>query len=346
MAPSVSVVMSVYNDECYLRESVESILNQTFKDFEFIIVDDASSDGTADMLQGYAKRDKRIRLLTNSRNLGLTASLNRGLKIAGGSYIARQDGDDISLPKRFESQVDFLDSHPEVGVVGTWITKINENGYETVWRPPASPGLVRWFLLFGPCLAHPSVMFRRSLAENGSLYDSKIIYAQDYDLWVRLCSKTQIANLPKVLYLRRLHKGMISFKHHEQQEQTTVSVMQKALTNVQGKGVKTYLAKGLRRASQGEMLSSFAELQDVANLIAGSYKSFITQGTLDGCERAQIANDVVRRLRSLALSHARQQPAGASRVVLQSIRLEPWLFLATSLKMIFKFIVRTVGKNG
>ena len=128
MAPKVSVVMCVHNGERYLYEALESVLNQTFEDFEFIIVDDASADNTPAILKEYAAQDGRIRLMRNAHNLGLTRSLNKALRLAKGEYIARQDADDISLPQRLEKQVEFLNSNSRTAVVGSWTEVIDEYG--------------------------------------------------------------------------------------------------------------------------------------------------------------------------------------------------------------------------
>ncbi len=124
--PKVSVIMSVYNGDKYLREAIESILNQTFTDFEFIIVNDGSTDNSLEIIESYD--DERIKTINNKKNIGLTKSLNKALKFAKGKYIARQDADDVSLPNRFEKQVEYLDSHPEVALVGTSVYLIDENG--------------------------------------------------------------------------------------------------------------------------------------------------------------------------------------------------------------------------
>src|SRR5687768_10604451 len=128
MLPSISVLMSVYNGARYLSQSIESILAQTFSDFEFIIIDDCSSDSTPQILNEYARQDSRIRIIRNSENKGLTASLNIGLTQAQGRYIARQDADDISLPQRFEKQIHYLEAHPETIVVSSNIGIIDNTG--------------------------------------------------------------------------------------------------------------------------------------------------------------------------------------------------------------------------
>ena len=123
--PKVAVLMSVYNGEKYLREAINSILSQTFNDFEFLIINDGSTDGTADILKSYT--DSRIKIINNEKNIGLTKSLNKGLKIAKGEYIARQDADDISMPERLKEEVAFLEIHKDYAVVGTFVKILNEN---------------------------------------------------------------------------------------------------------------------------------------------------------------------------------------------------------------------------
>ena len=200
MAPKVSVVMSVYNGECYLREAVESILNQTFTDFQFVIVDDGSADTTVSILESY--KDARIRLLTNEQNLGLTRSLNRALLHATGEFIARIDADDIALPERLSKQVAYLDAHPEVGLIGSAIWSVDVTGRRVLKTVPTQDVIIRWCLLFSNCINHPTALFRRSLLERVGVYDSNIRYAQDYELWSRFSRMTRLANLPDPLVIQ------------------------------------------------------------------------------------------------------------------------------------------------
>jgi len=212
----VSVVMSVYNGEKYLREAVDSILGQTFRDFEFIIVDDGSTDHTWTILQSYD--DSRIVLLRNQENIGLTRSLNKGLAAARGEYIARMDADDVSLPKRLEKQVAYLDAHPEVGLLGTWVEIIGERGERlSVLRRPVDPLFITWSLLFDNCLVHSTVMYRRSLVGKLGGYNPSR-YAQDYDLWSRMSLETQIVKLPEVLVSWRSHPAGITAQKLARQE--------------------------------------------------------------------------------------------------------------------------------
>ena len=160
--PKVSVLMSVYNGERYLSESVESILDQTYSDFEFIIVDDASEDGTWQMLTTYVGRDSRIVLIRNKENIGLTRSLNKGLALARGKYIARQDADDVSVPERLAKQVAFLERHPSVVLLGTAIEWIRDSGdlIGKIGQHPCTDAGIRQKMLLQYSFWHSSVMVR------------------------------------------------------------------------------------------------------------------------------------------------------------------------------------------
>ena len=207
-SPTVSVLMSVYNGERYLTEAVDSILGQTFADFEFIIINDGSTDSTADILRSY--KDSRIRIFEQS-NIGLTPSLNRGIALAQGEYIARMDDDDISMPDRLAREADFLDAHPEVGVVGTGCLIRDEiKGAEREHSVPISDQELRCSLVKGNPFIHSSVMMRKSVLEAVGGYDESYLFAQDYALWVQLAVQTQMANLPEVLVIHREHRESVS----------------------------------------------------------------------------------------------------------------------------------------
>lgn len=207
--PRVSVLMSVYNDARFVAEAVDSILSQTFSDFEFIIVDDGSSDATPAILKQYA--DPRVTVLRNERNVGLTKSLNRGLEATQGEYVARQDADDRSLPHRLAHQVKFLDTHPEICLVGTGFVRVDEEGRElgTVTMP-TEPAQIREMLFYAHCFCHGSTMGRRADLQAIGGYDERFVAAQDIDLWLRLAERCQLANLPTVDYAFRTHGASIS----------------------------------------------------------------------------------------------------------------------------------------
>lgn len=199
--------MSVYNGEKYLREAIDSILNQTFSDFEFLIIDDASTDMTPKILQSYD--DPRIKIVRNIENLGLTKSLNIGLKEAKGDYIARMDADDISLPERFEKQVAFLDSHPDVALVGTSAMIIDSNGTIKGTSISLSNPQHRDFVK-GNRITHGSVMIRREIMESSGGYDEFFRRCQDFALWLKISKVRTIYNLPDILYQLRIHKDSVS----------------------------------------------------------------------------------------------------------------------------------------
>lgn len=222
-SPRVSVLMPAHNAEQYIRESIESILSQTFRDFELLVLDDGSTDSTAVVARSYL--DERLKLITNEANLGIIGTLNRGLNAARGEYVARMDADDVSAPDRFAKQVAFLDQHPDVAVVGTWFRFINHTGRQLLGcEPPYRPDDVRNALLFQNCIAHPSVMFRRSvvLATNG--YDPSALYAEDYALWLSISERHDIANLPEYLLMYRVHPNQVSLRKLKAQWRASTSI--------------------------------------------------------------------------------------------------------------------------
>jgi glycosyltransferase involved in cell wall biosynthesis len=243
-ATEVTVLMPVYNGERFLAEAVDSVLRQTLRDFEMLIIDDGSSDGTADILARY--RDSRIRIVNNGRNLGLIATLNKGLDLARGALIARMDADDISLPRRLEVQHDYLRKHPEVGVCGTWFRTFGE-GESRVVRPPTRPAEVAAHAFFYCPFAHPSVMIRRSSFDEFSLrYDAGALHAEDYDLWVRAGEHVALANVPEVLLHYRVHGAQISATAREQQAQTTGRVQRSQLLRLRPEATEDEIAWHLK----------------------------------------------------------------------------------------------------
>lgn len=226
MPPKISVILSVCNGLPYLEEAVESILNQTFTDFEFIIIDDCSSDRSWEVLNHYAEQDERIKLFKNDHNIGLTRSLNKGLELAQGAYIARQDADDVSLPGRFKSQVSVLEKEPEVVLVSCDLEVIDSEGYKIKEDRRACPSnLIPWYLLFYNYVGgHSQVMFRyRPIQELGG-YSESCQYSQDYELWSRLINVGKFSIIPEILHKQRYHNQRISIE--KVSEQQTLSLKQ------------------------------------------------------------------------------------------------------------------------
>ena len=200
--PLISVVLSVYNGEQYLSESIESILNQSYRDFEFIIIDDGSSDKSLEIIRSY--NDKRI-VVISRENRGLIASLNEGILKSKGKYIARMDADDISLPTRFEEQVEFLEKNSKVGLCGTAVIGFSDKGDESPWILSQKSKTIKSQMLFSSSLAHPTVMMRRELIVKHQLfYDENFKYAEDFELWTRFANVTELANLKTPLLRYRV----------------------------------------------------------------------------------------------------------------------------------------------
>ena len=216
IVPMISVIMSVYNGEKYLKESLESILRQTFTDFEFLIIDDSSTDKTLQILQQYQNKDKRVRIFTNQENLGLTKSLNILLRKTRGKYIARMDADDISLPDRLLKQYLFLEEHKDIFLVGTGAYIIDEKGSVLSISEP----LTKWRevekrLPLRNCIYHPSIMFRNK----GYMYRDKFIYAQDYDFYLNALTKGEkLTNMSDHLVKYRVVKTSISIQNKKAQD--------------------------------------------------------------------------------------------------------------------------------
>jgi glycosyltransferase involved in cell wall biosynthesis len=204
--PKVSVLMPVYNCAAYVLEAVQSILDQTFTDFELIVIDDVSTDGTLQLLRSV--NDPRIRLIEKEVNSGLTKSLNIAMELARGEYIARMDGDDVSLPERFKLQVAFLDAHPEVLVVGGQCV-ILPTGKPL--EKPVQHDDILVAMLESNAMVHPSMMMRRVLQDGSSFrYPEGMEPAEDYLLWCRLITRGRFHNLPQPVLMYRLHDGQIS----------------------------------------------------------------------------------------------------------------------------------------
>jgi len=204
--------MPVYNGGEYVDEAIRSILSQTFDDLELIIIDDGSTDKTPEIIERHRRADRRIRAYEQD-NRGLIATLNRGLDLARGEYIARMDQDDISLPERLAVQVAFMSANHHVGICGAWIETFDHLTRRTV-RLPTDDSAIRGWLLFESVLPHPSVIMRREmLLKAGLSYDETILHAEDYDLWVRASRHTALANVADVLLRYRLHPQQIVRKY-------------------------------------------------------------------------------------------------------------------------------------
>lgn len=220
--------MPAYNVEKYIEEAIDSILNQTFKDFEYIIINDGSTDHTKEIIKKYD--DPRIVLLENEKNSGIVITLNKGLDASKGEYIARMDADDISLPERLAIQVEYLDKHPEIGVLGTGIRIFGDNiaPYNRVFT--TNPEQLKPELIFNSCIAHPTVMLRKAVLDSENFrYDKRFSGAEDYVLWWDLSKKAKIATVPDILHYYRIHRNQITQNKSEQYQRMMYELMETRL---------------------------------------------------------------------------------------------------------------------
>jgi len=216
-SPIASVVMSVFNGETFLAEAIESILNQTFRNFEFVIIDDGSTDKTAEIISNYAKADGRIRVFSQG-NRGRAESLNRGIDLSRGLYIVRMDADDVAMPSRVEEQIGFLDKHPTIGLLGGACQAIDARGqgFETILCPLEDSEIRMQMRLHNP-MCHPAVVMRKNLALESGGYRKALQDADDFDLWLRVAERTQLANLENVVLRYRIHRGQVTIRNFRHQ---------------------------------------------------------------------------------------------------------------------------------
>lgn len=235
MSPALSVVMSVFNGQAYLAEAVDSILSQTFHDFEFIIINDGSTDRTAAILADYIRRDARIRVISHE-NKGRATSLNIGIQEAQSDYIARMDADDVALPHRFQEQFEFLESHPEVGVLGGATALIDSKGRVVgTIRSPLEDSEIRAAMASYNPMRHPTVVMRKKIATSVGGYRRQFLDADDYDLFLRMGELCRIANLDGILVRYRVHREQVSLRNAEHQFICVVAASAAAKLRAAGK---------------------------------------------------------------------------------------------------------------
>ena len=231
--PLVSVVMPAYNAENYIAEAIESILNQTYKKFEFIIVNDGSTDNTLQIIKEYAKKDKRIKVIENEQNLGIANSRNVYLNLVKGKYIATQDADDISISTRLSEQVNYLENNKEVGVVGAFIEIFDDATGKTirVRKYPESDNELRKMVFYCSPIAQPVSMIRKEAINQIGKYNPEYPPAEDLDLWFRIGSKYQLANIQKILLKYRDSKNSATGSKTRLMEKLTLTIRKKNYNN-------------------------------------------------------------------------------------------------------------------
>lgn len=229
--PSITVLMPLYNGERYIRQAIESILCQTWRDYELLIIDDGSRDAGPDIISTI--QDERIVLLRNPSNMGVAATLNRGLEVARGRYIARMDADDISLPDRLERQVRFMDKHPDVGISGGWVRLFGGGELPYTCRVPTDRHAVAAYMLFENALWHVTAIMRRDVLSRASLYyDPVFSRSEDYDLWTRAGQHFALANIDQISVRVRRHKESVTRSNWEEMTKQTEIIQERLLQKI------------------------------------------------------------------------------------------------------------------
>lgn len=255
--PDVTVLMPVFNAERHLRPAIDSILAQTYHDFELIVIDDGSTDRSAEITASY--RDPRVRLLGNERNLGLSASLNRGLAAAKSDLIARQDSDDLSAPRRLEIQVAAMAARPELALIGTQAWAIDEEGRRL--KPVArsvDPVSIRWYGLFDNPFIHSSVIFRRDIVRDLGGYDATFDpESQDYALWSAIMRHHAVMNLSDPLITYRVHSSSIFGAHAGNLEPSSRSRYAGMVRTLVGDNIRMMFGEALVDAAAAATMADF-----------------------------------------------------------------------------------------
>lgn len=227
--PKVTVLMPVYNGERYVQEAVSSVLNQSFSDFELLVIDDGSSDGTWAILSSID--DPRVRLVRNEGNMGLPATLNNGILLSKGELIARMDDDDVSFPNRLELQVDFMEAHPQVAACGCGVEVFYIKGEANKHYFPTSYPTIKMESLFNNPISHPGVIFRKNIIDGHSCrYDELALWVEDYDLFSRIIQRHTVVNLPYFLLKYRVFGDSVTSRAESPEQ---VSYRKGAITKIQ-----------------------------------------------------------------------------------------------------------------
>jgi glycosyltransferase involved in cell wall biosynthesis len=220
-SPLVTVLMPVYNAQLYLGEAIDSILQQTYGNFELLIINDGSTDGSEEIILGY--KDSRIKHIKNEQNLKLIATLNKGFSLATGKYIARMDADDYSLNQRLEKQVAFMEANPKVAMAGSWFESLGKNS--KIVKYESDVNSIRFKMLYQTQFCHPSVILRKAVTDQLLvLFDPAYVHAEDYELFSRLAYQFKVYNLPEVLLKYRIHSGNVSVLHKKVQVENSIKI--------------------------------------------------------------------------------------------------------------------------
>ncbi len=325
--PRISVITTVHNGERFLAAAIESILTQSFTDFEYLLVDDASTDGTGAILARYAAADARILPISKSFSVNHSHAINAALGQARGEFVAILDADDLAHPARLARQVEFLDANPAVGVVGAQVQQIDDAGYAgKTMTFPTSWALARWTILFGTPVLHSAAMVRRSLLTEIGGYSVQWKYANDFSLWATLIDRTRITNLPETLVSYRRHAQQTSSAKTTPQQGEVWLLIHRMLAERLGLRAPLNDIGVLYHGVRGMQLEDDAALMGAADLLRSIRERYLAVEQPDPATADAINAECARRLLKLAWVHRRSQRP-ASRVLLQrALAIDPQLW--------------------
>lgn len=285
--------MSCFNSEATVGQAVDSVLAQSCADFRFVIYDDASSDGTAEILKAY--RDPRIDLHLLPHNRGLSSNLHEGVAQATTPFIARIDADDIALPERLEEQLGFMKARPEIDVLGSDVYFFRDDGRDVLGRQPESHEEIAAALFFGFTMLHPTVMLRRSALLQGSWnYNPRFRYSQDFDLWARMIAYHRFANLPKPLMRLRHHSGQISQAKRRRQQRFSSLIRARQILHVLP-DAQRHEIQALTKAARGDMLQGAGEVEQLEKVLLRVIKGNEKRGVYEAQSFGRAAADLFER---------------------------------------------------
>ena len=301
MNNELTVFMPVYNCECYIDQAVSSILSQTYRDFIFYIVDDGSTDKTASIIKKYYKKDKRI-LFTQQKNIGLINTLNIHIPKINTPYIARMDGDDVSVKDRLEMQISFLKQNEYVGVIGTgkrcMDSKLEKILYDSQF--PTAHNLIVWKLLYTAGMGHANIMMRTEIFHKLGGYNNEALHIEDYDLFLRASKITKLANLDKSLHKYRRHDNTVSLKFKDIQRKNHFTYSKEHIKNYLPEVTDSFVNFFKYDIVDGEtspkhIFSFFKEL----------YQRFTIQNDLNIVEKKYVKKDIEKKMFKLAAHYRR-----------------------------------------
>ena len=316
--------MPVYNGGRYLAPALRSVLGQSFRDFELIALNDGSTDGSGEVLDEYARLDPRIRVV-HQPNRGLVPTLNTGLELASGTYIARMDADDVCMPSRFEKQVAFLDAFPDIAVVGTQMRLVNEGGRILgISESPLTPLRVQWTLLLNSALVHPTIMARRDILNRYGGYESGFPHTEDYALWTRLAIHEKLANLPDILLTYRYLGSGVSTKYQTIQVENSRKLVGRYAHELLGLDADpgTHLASAAIREKPLSAVTA-DELAHAADYVLWLYQQFQDRCPLSAGETTELREAVGEYLQPIVLALTVRRPQMGVRYGRMLSRLSP-----------------------